>query len=308
MKAQAQIRPYEARDAPGAADVLRQVFPQPAAVSATAVEHWVSATPERARLRAWVAHTGEEIVAWADAQLKWSTIDEGVCELFIAVAPAHRRRGVGTDLYELAAAHVSEVGAREVSSFVRDDEPHALAFAERRGFVERRRERSWALDLRKVQPKRPADRDGFRAVRLREVRERVEDLFAMYEEAHADMPSDHRLSLQLDEWRRETLENPELDLDASSVVLAGDRPVSLSWLTTDQGARIASSELTGTARDFRGRGLARLAKEASIAWAAEAGLEYLITSNDSTNSPMLALNERLGYEPRTTLIEVAKTL
>lgn len=64
--------------------------------------------------------------------------------------------------------------------------------------------------------------------------------------------------------------------------------------------------MTGTHPAYRGRGLARLEKEATIAWAAEAGLEYLLTSNDSTNAAMLALNKRLGYEPRPATIELAK--
>jgi GNAT superfamily N-acetyltransferase len=72
--------------------------------------------------------------------------------------------------------------------------------------------------------------------------------------------------------------------------------------------RRAAHEMTGTHPDYRGRGLARAAKEAAIRWAAEARLEYLVTSNDGTNSTMLGLNERLGYQRRPSVIEVAKPL
>jgi GNAT superfamily N-acetyltransferase len=302
----AEIRPFEPADAAAGAALLADTFPQPAAVSAAAVLHWATSSPKRAHTRIWVAREGEALVAWADAQLKWSIAEEGIAEVYVAVDRTHRGQGIGRALYALAESHVLGHGARELWTFVREDEPEALAFVERRGFRERRREHSWALDLRKAEIRETPVPEGFRVARLGELRERVEDLFELYDSAHSDMPSDHAHALELEEWRRETFENPELDFDTSAVVLAGDRPVSFAWLTTDRETRRASHEMTGTHADFRGRGLARVAKEATIRWASEAGLEYLITSNDSTNSPMLGLNERLGYEPRQSQIELAK--
>ncbi len=303
-----EIRPFEPRDAEDAAALLRSVFPQPAAVSRAGIQHWITGSPERARVRAWVAYDENELIGWADGELRWSVVEDGVTELWVAVAPERRRQGLGRELYAVAEKHVLTLAPRTIGTFAREDEPESLAFAERRGFRERRREYTWALDLQKVAAPPPATRPDVRVVRLTEVRDRVQELFDLYDAAHRDMPGDHTRALQFDEWRRETYENPELDFETSAVVLAGDRPVALAWLTTDRDSRRASHELTGTLPEFRGRGLARLAKEAAIHWAAEAGLEYLITSNDNTNSPMLGLNERLGYERRTTLIELAKEL
>jgi mycothiol synthase len=301
-----EIRPFEPADARPAAALLAATFPQPAAVSAAAVLHWATSAPERAQTRIWVAYGDGSLVGWADAQLKWSIADEGVSEVYVAVDRAHRGRGIGRELYPLVENHVLALRARELRTWAREDEPDALAFVERRGFRERRREHSWALDLRNAAIPEPTVPDGFRVVRLAELRDRERDLFDLYDAAHADMPGDHPYALDFDEWRRETFENPELDFETSSLVLAGDRPVSFAWLTTDQESRRASHELTGTHPEFRGRGLARAAKEATIRWAADAGLEYLITSNDDTNAPMLGLNERLGYRRRTSIVELAK--
>ena len=49
-----------------------------------------------------------------------------------------------------------------------------------------------------------------------------------------------------------------------------------------------------------------MAKEATIGWAAEAGIRTIVTSNDTTNADMLALNEHLGYRPSVLRISVAK--
>jgi GNAT superfamily N-acetyltransferase len=56
--------------------------------------------------------------------------------------------------------------------------------------------------------------------------------------------------------------------------------------------------MTATLPAFRRRGLARLAKLATIRWAAEAGITSILTSNDRENPGMLALNDELGYRLR----------
>jgi RimJ/RimL family protein N-acetyltransferase len=40
-------------------------------------------------------------------------------------------------------------------------------------------------------------------------------------------------------------------------------------------------------------------KLAQLGWAAENGIERIVTDNDERNAPMLAINRRLGYEPFT---------
>ena len=55
--------------------------------------------------------------------------------------------------------------------------------------------------------------------------------------------------------------------------------------------------MTGTRRAFRGQGLARLAKTASLRRARDAGCTEAFTGNDAANAPMLALNTAFGYRP-----------
>lgn len=303
-----EIRPYEPSDAGPGAELVGSLFPQPNAVTETTIAHWFESSPKRARNRVWVAYDGSELVGWADGQLRWSVAEEGLTELWVGIRADRRGQGLGRRLYAIAEDHVRGLGAREIRTFAREDEPESIAFVERRGFREARREYSWALDLETADHGPPEAPDGVRIVRLEELRGRDRELFELYDEAHSDMPGDHLHVLDFDEWHAETLENPELDFEASSVVLVEGRLASFAWITSDRGGGAGSHELTGTRRDYRGRGLARLAKQATIHWAAEAGLRFLATSNDGTNAPMLALNERLGYAPRTTVIELTKKL
>jgi RimJ/RimL family protein N-acetyltransferase len=151
--------------------------------------------------------------------------------------------------------------------------------------------------------------EGVGILPLAALLERLPEVHAVYAEASADMPADHAESnLPLDEWLEETIGDPNLDRDASVVVLVDDRPAALSWIYVDERHGRADHDLTGTARGFRRRGLARLAKLAVIERAAARGVTTLTTENDSENAAMLAINDELGFRPFAVVTEWVKPL
>jgi GNAT superfamily N-acetyltransferase len=308
----ATVRPFDDGDAPRAAALLRELMPY-FVVTTDALRHWIAASPERTRGAYWVAERGDELVGWADAEFRISSKDPEIGLVWAGVREDSRRRGLGSALYALAADHVTELGAWKLESWVAD--APSRAFAEHRGFAATRSERVSTLDPRSADLsglpalEAAAGHDGYRVVRLAEVRNRPRDLHALYNETHHDVPTDDELrDIDYEEWERRIWNNPLLDFELSSVVLHGDRPVAFAWLTADREGGRAEHDLTGTLRGYRGRALARLAKLAAIRWSAEAGMHALLTGNDSENAPMLAVNERLGYRPTIVLTEMAKEL
>ena len=309
----AEIRRFRDEDAAGAAALLRALIPQ-FVVTAAALTHWLRNIPERARSAYWVAVRHGDIVGWGEAEFRLSSIDPQIGTLWVGVREEARRQGIGRRLYDLAERHLVERGAWKLESWKGAD-PEGSAFAERLGFVETRSERLSTLDLRAADTSEfPAleaalAAEGYRVVRLRELRDRPRDLHALFAEADKDVPTDDEpRHLDYDEWEQLTWRNPLLDFDLSAVVLDGERPVSFAWLGADRGGGRAQNELTGTLRAHRGRGLARLAKLATIRWSTEAGLHTLLTGNDSTNAAMLAINNRLGYRPTIVAAELAKVV
>lgn len=304
--AEPEIRPYRPQDAEASVPLFRALVPGDVHTG-PAIRHWIESMPARAGMEAWTAWSGGELVGWANARLRWAIQADDVAGGWVGVLPEYRRTGLGSRLYELAEEHARSLGARRFTSFAMESSDDGRAFARRRGFVEGRREQYWQLDVSKAALRNaPAPADA-QVVRLREVVDRERELFELYDAAHSDMPGDEVHTLVFDEWLPEALGAPTLDLDISAVVLVDGRPAAFAWLNTDRPGGYGANEMTGTHPDFRRRGLARLAKEQTIRWAAEASVHTVVTSNDAMNADMLALNEHLGYRPTHIQIEVVKT-
>jgi GNAT superfamily N-acetyltransferase len=219
-----------------------------------------------------------------------------------------RGRGIGAALFERAEEHLRGLGARRFRSYSASDE--GGRFLERRGFRSGLAVTYSVLDPRRADtselPQRTAD--GFCLAPLAQLLDRPRELFDLYAATELDMPGDHLLSEdEYDQWRAETLDYRDLNRDASHVVLAPDgRPVSFAWLLVDPAQGRAENEMTGTLRAFRRRGFARLAKLATIRWAAENGVTAILTSNHDENAAMLGLNRSLGYRPFVTSVDFSR--
>jgi GNAT superfamily N-acetyltransferase len=305
--AEPEIRPYRAEDAELTGRLFRTLIPGQV-YSGAAIRHFIDGQPPRARLRAWTAVARGNVVGWANARLRWSIAEDDIAGGWVGVMPEYRRNGLGSRLYELVEQHVQSLKAHRLTSFVREISEDGRAFARRRGFAEGRREQYWELDVATAALRNAPPPPGAELVRLRDVLDREHELFELYDAAHSDMPGDETWTLEFGEWLRETLQSPVLDPDLSAVVLVDGRLAAFAWLNSDRDGGVGENEMTGTHPEFRRRGLARLAKEQSIRWAAEAGLHTLYTSNETTNADMLKLNEHLGYRATHVQIGLAKDL
>lgn len=124
----------------------------------------------------------------------------------------------------------------------------------------------------------------------------------------ADEPSD--VGAELDDfahWRATTWEHPLFDRALTTVAVVDGVPAAFSAAQTDGLGRY-NSGMTGTAPAFRGRGLAKLAKNASLHRARAAGCTEAFTGNDTGNGPMLAINKWFGYEIGAREVRHVRTL
>jgi GNAT superfamily N-acetyltransferase len=298
------IRPFAPDDGEGVAALLYE-DEIPHALTADGVRHWLASQPERALARCWVAVDGDRIVGWSRVRLQWFTRAEDVAEVWAFVSPDCRRRGFGGALFAAGLEHVAAAGARSVESWS-EGEP-GERFLGDRGFRPVRVERVLRLDvadadLAGLNALRAAkEAEGFALVPLATVADRADALYGLDAAATADVPATHAVDdFRAEDWVEETFAHPQLTREGSFVLLSGDEPVAYAFLHVDPDHRLAANEMTGTRTDLRRRGLARLAKLATIAWAREHGYDAILTATDGTNAGMLRLNESLGYRQVAT--------
>jgi mycothiol synthase len=124
-------------------------------------------------------------------------------------------------------------------------------------------------------------------------------------QAFEDMPTPRKVEITPEQWEAEWVTSPE----ATFVAFADSEIVGMAGLVPDADRPDrAENVLTTVRRDWRGRGLARVLKETTIAWAGEQGIREIYTWTQTGNENMRAVNERLGYVTRHTSISVRRSL
>ncbi|MEV5596842.1 GNAT family N-acetyltransferase [Streptomyces sp. NPDC052496] len=294
------VRLFRRSDARDVCDVRRRVLPY--GISTPQSVAWeVAEAPAARRLRLFVAETGGRIVGAAKAAVVHDSSTPGQGLVAPLVDPGHRGRGVGSALLDAAEGHLAGLGVTHLHTYPHDD-PRSMAFAERRGYRRLRPARHLRLDLAHAAlPPLPASLPP--GTRLRTAADLGADPRPLFE-ADAEVTADEPDGLTVDamtyeDWITHTWEHPDIDLDLTTVVTVGAEVAAFSLARTDGQDRY-SSEMTGTRRAHRGRGLARLAKTASLHRARDAGCTQAFTANDAENAPMLAINTALGYRPFAT--------
>jgi ribosomal protein S18 acetylase RimI-like enzyme len=326
------IREFREADAPAAVAILSEGEPH-YLTTERGLLHRVEYTPARAQARWLVAEEGGEVVGLARAGIEWHLADGDVGHAWVGVRPDWRGRGIGGELYAAAEEHVRSLDVRRITSSALDDR-----FALRHGYHVESREQLWDIDPRSlalsdpVQPsnsllledrrsgnplgKRDSDHEGesnsllLADLRpLGDLRDRGRELYELYMAIESTMPREEQWTgYSFEEWELDTLRYPDLDDETSIVALVDGRMASSSLLLVSPDEAVAEVEVTGTLPEFRRCGLARACKVESMRRAAEGGVTKLMTDNDVTNEPILALNRALGFRPTGILLELVKPL
>lgn len=217
----------------------------------------------------------------------------------VTVLREQRRRGAGSALYEALSEWADERGLDVIEAVAADDDPESLAFAQRRGFVEDRREKGVALRLAGVEPPRAEPPDGVEIVSWAERPELTRGIYEVAVEALPDVPGwEDELLEPFEDWLSHDVQGSGDRPDATFLALAGDEVVGYAKFSLSEAQpTTANHDLTGVKRAWRSRGVARALKATQIAWAKANGYEELRTRNDERNAPIRMLNEEFGYRP-----------
>jgi GNAT superfamily N-acetyltransferase len=284
------VREGRSEDFGSANELLNRVWPHRVG-SERGLRHADDAAPPDAHRRYWAAEDDGKLVGWGMAAIEHQSAERpGFVQ--VSVAPESRKAGLGTALLERCEAHLAGLGVATVLSHTTSDEA-PQRFATAHGFRHTNTTRNSGVDPRTIEPRSAPPGVDLRPLASLDPRK----VYELDAEAMLDVPGEvAKDDVSFEQWLEDYWRHPDTDLDASVAAVIDGRPVAFSHLLIAPSGR-AVTEMTGTLRDYRGRGLAQLAKRATLVNAAKRGVELVITDNDETNGPMLRVNEKLGYRP-----------
>ena len=229
--------------------------------------------------------------------------------LSIAVTETDRRRGIGGALLRACSEAAWAAGKTGFQGDVLETRPASLAFFEHRGFVVYERMQAVRLRVPGLEPPQVAAPDGVALTTLAQRPDLIAGVHAVATAAFPDIPHvDEPITAgTLEEFRVRDVDRPGIPHDGFFVALdaASGAVVGYASLLYAPGSdTIAYHDMTAVHPAWRGRGVARALKRATISWAIEHRLEWLETGNDEGNLPMRAVNARLGYTPTPALLGI----
>ncbi|MFD9292893.1 GNAT family N-acetyltransferase [Streptomyces sp. NPDC060030] len=290
-----RVRDFLPADAAAWVRVRRAALPFMVTTPEQVLGDLADARPDR-RYRLLVAEEDGEVIGTAQVGISHESPKpgQGFCNPY--VHPDRRGRGAGSLLLRAGEEHLARAGASAVYTWVLD-EPADRAFAAKRGYAARRPAHFLRLGL--TEGSLPPLQDLPSGVGLLTAADFEDDprpLFEADAETTADEPSDVPVEFSdYEDWLATTWRRPGFDHALTTVVTVDGRVAAFSAAQTDGLTRYWSA-MTGTVRAFRGRGLAKLAKNDSLHRARAAGYRDAYTGNDADNGPMLAVNRWFGYE------------
>jgi GNAT superfamily N-acetyltransferase len=256
-----------------------------------------------------------DMVAYADAwRAPWDRPGDMTCS--VVVDPACQKQGLGALLADTVERIAREKRAKVLRTWVRDHLPEATAFARRRGFELDRHMFESTLDLATFDEGRfagvvaAAEAGGIRFFTLADqpTPETEQALYELDMVTSADIPGqEDYVRMAFAEWRKWVLEGTKVRTDCVIIAADGDRVVGFT-ATHGQDSGAMYTVYTCVDRAYRGRQLALALKLLSVQACRRHGAPYMRTNNDSKNAPMLAVNQKMGYQPAPGFYRMEKTL
>jgi GNAT superfamily N-acetyltransferase len=219
--------------------------------------------------------------------------------VLITVLADHRRRGVGSALYGTVSRWAAERQLEDLETWVEEDDPESLAYAERREFAEIERNGRMVLELARVGDLAVAPPPGIEIVTWAERPDLTRGLYDIACEAFPDIPGSEDDQMEpFEDWLAHEMQGSGDRPEATFVAVADGEAVGYAKFSlTAARPTVASHDVTGVKRAWRGRGIAGALKRAQIAWAKQTGYERLETATELRNEPIRRLNASLGYRP-----------
>lgn len=317
------LRPFDPdRDWPALTALENRAEPEYSATEQERRAHDAMREPKIRHHRLVAEQDGALIGVGSVGNQIWS-FDPRKFSLDVTVDPERRRQGVGAALYDALLAAIADADPLRLASYVREDRPESVAFAQKRGFVEVLRAWESRLDVAAFDPapfddvRRKPEAAGLRLTDFKTLvgedgEAAYRKLYAMAEEVDPDVPrADGEVPTMpdYDHWRSSLDKSVRFRPEGFFIAVAPDGSYAgVSMLFHPQAARHVDTGLTGVRRAWRRHGIALALKLKAIDYAKALGAPEIRTDNAQQNRAMLSINEALGFVKQPAWIEVAREI
>jgi len=226
--------------------------------------------------------------------------------VWVIVDPAHRRMGVGSALWEALLQELHGLGAQRLTSDVNDNDAQSLVFAQRSGFAIDEHFFHYALDLTTfdetpfLNDLHALEAQGIHFTSLAafadtpETRRKLYELNTSYVLDHANMAPPWTFA----GFEEFVLGAPWFKREGQLLAVDGDQWVGMAPISVFPDERTAYNLHTGVLPAYRGRKIATSLKVLGARYARQNGAQNLISDSNLRNTPILAINRKMGYKPQ----------
>ncbi|HKY50504.1 MAG TPA: GNAT family N-acetyltransferase [Candidatus Limnocylindria bacterium] len=290
--------------------------------SAEEWRYWENLMKDPSLLRVTVEAPDGSVAALGDIGSGFTPRPDGSQFVGMTVLAAHRRKGIGTAMLAALEDEARRRKVPKVFAGAGEDERFALDWAIGHGYREIGRRIASYVELSKFDPAQfsgaleRVHAAGIAISSFAEMLEGKDDASreswwrALYE-AEGPMWEDIPFATPTPHWPwdrfYEAATSDQMLPDLCLIAYAGDQ---IAGFTTTGKSKDKDgwTWLTGTAREYRGRGIAHALKVEMLTRAKRRGLRAVGTTNDEPNRSMRGINAKLGYQMLPAHVELEKVL
>jgi GNAT superfamily N-acetyltransferase len=310
------LREAKLSDAAFVADMDTAIRPDEPRDPITLKDYWRN-PEEDTKVERFIGEIGGERVGFAFQRHEMWKTPQKYGNVSGELMPAHRTAARIDALFAAMEERSRADGTETFTTWCWEDDALRLGVVQKREFVEERRQRFWELDL-------VANRSNLEALaaesraKMRDEKVRVltidrdtdpekwRKLWRMSEEAIHDIPTTVPYTgTSFDDFMK-WMRSPGLHEDRIWIARDGDAIIGVSILRYPPKRGVVSTDWTGVARVGRGRGVARALKYETVMQAISLGVDRIRTDNDFKNTPILHINETMGYKRRHDAVQFMK--
>ena len=311
------IRPIEASDYPAFVTVRQRVYPTDVF---TAEEFAALDVPPPAPCLAqrFVGMKEDKLIGSAYYRQHPGMYHPGVFHVGVFVDPEYQNQGIGTRLYQHLLDALKPLDATTLLTQVEETHEAAIHFAKTRGFVEQKRDWEAVLDVQTFNP------EPYQA-HLQKVRDAgieilpfsqfIDDekhqraFYELHSEVRQDVPRSMPVTPFSFEYFKETfLKAPDFKAENTFLALKDGQFIGTTTFYHSEATTDLYTGLTAVKRAFRGAGIATALKVTALTHAKNSGASNVYTDNDTRNTEMIRVNDKLGFKRLPAFISVKANL